>query len=247
MSTLPEYFGAAYLINLPERVDRLASAKIELGRLKWPIGTDGINLFPARRFAERGGFPNAGVRGAFYSHWECLQQAHTKGDFGALILEDDISFSSHIPKLTPLIISKLEANNWDIVFFGHYNTGEIPNANSKAEPKEFEFIECFGEIHGLHFYGVNSRILGRLNEHLERVASGREGDQVTGPMPVDGALNTFRRLNPDVRTFIANPKLGWQKPSRSDITPAKLDRLPAIRPLMSAFHRIKQIVDPWRS
>ena len=173
--------------------------------------------------------------------------ARTQHARGALILEDDISFSSHIPQLTQLIISQLEANDWDIVFFGHYNTGAIPNANSKTAPQEFQFVECLGEIHGLHFYGVNGRVLDRLNDHLERIANGREGDQVTGPMPVDGALNTFRRLNPDVRTLIANPKLGWQKPSRSDITPAKLDRLPAIRPLMTAFHRIKQIVGPWRS
>jgi glycosyl transferase family 25 len=247
MSTLAEYFGAAYLINLPDRTDRLESAKKELARVGWDFGPRGIQLFPALKFSERAGFPNAGVRGAFQSHWECLQRAHVGHHRGVLILEDDIGFSSALGPLTPSIISRLEAEDWDFVFFGHYETGTIPNAHSKTTPEELRFDVWTTEIHGLHFYGVNRRILARLNAHLKRVANGAEGDQEAGPMPVDGALNVFRRINPDVKTLIAYPKLGWQKSSRSDIMPGRLDRLRIFSPLTTALRNIKHVAAAWRS
>ena len=206
-----------------------------------------MQVFPARKFSERAGFPNAGVRGAFHSHWECLQSAYADHLSSVLILEDDIGFSSILSSLTPLIITQLEAQDWDCVFFGHYKTGAIPDAPPNMPPKEFKFVEWTGEIQGLHFYGVSGRILERLNAHLKRVASGIEGDQETGPMPVDGALNVFRRLNPDVRTLIAYPKLGRQMPSRSDILPGMLDRFRILRPLTSALRNMKHGVNAWRS
>jgi glycosyl transferase, family 25 len=245
MSTLTDYFGAAYLINLPERTDRLESAKNELACVGLDIGPSGVQLFPARKFSERAGFPSSGVRGAFHSHWECLQRAFARHDSSVLILEDDIALSSALARFTPSIIAWLKLNEWDIIYFGHYQTGAVPDATSKTKSEELRFQLWGGDVQGLHFYGVNGHILGRLIAHLERVANGVEGDQETGPMPVDGALNNFRRMNPDVRTFIAHPKLGWQRPSRSDITPGKLDRLSVFRPLTTILRNMKDTISAW--
>ena len=245
MDNLAKYFDAAYLINLPERTDRLSGATAELARVGWGFGPRGIQLFPARKFAERAGFPSAGVRGAFQSHWECLQRAFARHDSSVLILEDDIALSSALARVTPSIIAWLKSNEWDFIYFGHYQTGAVPDATSKTKSEELRFQLWRGDVQGLHFYGVNGRILGRLIAHLERVANGAEGDQESGPMPVDGALNNFRRMNPDVRTFIAHPKLGWQRPSRSDITPGKLDRLGVLRPLTTMFRNMKDIISAW--
>src|SRR5664280_337520 len=76
MNTLVEYFGGAYLINLPERKDRLNRVKKELARVGWEIGGNGVQIFPAFKFSEREGFPNAGARGCFFSHLECMRRAH---------------------------------------------------------------------------------------------------------------------------------------------------------------------------
>jgi glycosyl transferase family 25 len=247
MNSLAKYFDAAYLINLAERTDRLDWATAELARVGWDFSPHGVQLFPARKFSDRAGFPSAGSRGAFQSHWECLQRGFAEGHRGVLILEDDITFSSALVRLTPSIMRWLEVNEWDFVYFGHYQTGPIPNATSRTKSEELRFNLWGGDIQGLHFYGVNGRILGRLNAHLERVANGAEGDQETGPMPVDGAINNFRRMNPDIQTLIANPKLGWQKPSRSDIMPGKLDQFRVLRPLTDAFRNMKHIAKAWRS
>ena len=58
-------------------------------------------------------------------------------------------------------------------------------------------------------------------------------------MPVDGAYNEFRLRNPDVNTLIAAPKLGWQRPSRSDLTPQLIDRIGPLRPLVSLLRSVK--------
>lgn len=93
---------------------------------------------------------------------------------------------------------------------------------------------------------INGRILPRLAAHLERVASGEEGDQEYGPMPIDGAYNIFRRNNSDVLTLIAVPKLGWQLSSRSDIAPRYFDNWRWVQPVLSGMRQVKYIVSRWR-
>jgi glycosyl transferase, family 25 len=247
MKTLVEYFGASYLINLPERVDRLKVAKKELARVGWNIGDNGVQIVPALSFSERAGFPNAAVRGCFQSHLECLRRAQVENRRSVLILEDDIGLSSSLGHLTPSIISQLDIAGWDFAYFGHYGTGEIPNARSNMVPSELKFDVWTAPISCTHFYGINSRIFARLIADLERHASGVEGDQEAGPMPVDGAFNMFRRDNPNVRTLIAHPKLGWQRSSRSDINPQKLDRVHFLRPLTAIWRDIKYTAKRWRT
>ncbi len=58
MNSLLDLFGATYLINLPERVDRLKSAKRQLSSIHWDMGANGVRLFPAMRFANPAGFTN---------------------------------------------------------------------------------------------------------------------------------------------------------------------------------------------
>ncbi len=246
MKSLPQYFSASYLINLRERTDRLARAKAEFARVGWEVGPAGVEVFPACKFAERAGFPNSGIRGAFHSHWQCLQRAEARRG-KVLILEDDIALSPVLERVTPVLVGWLDANEWDLVYFGHYQTGAIPNATQATKPEDIRFEQSSADIQGLHFYGANERILSRLNAHLADIANGVEGDQESGPMPVDGAINIFRRKNPDVRTFVARPKLGWQAPSRSDITPGRFDRIHVLRPLTTALRNMKHLATSWRS
>lgn len=245
MITLLDYFQAAFLINLPERTDRLRSAKKELAEVGWKIGTAGLELYPARKFTDRAGFPSVGTRGCTHSHLECLRRAHLGGRRNVLLLEDDIAFASSLPRLTPLVLSQLECKNWDFIYFGHEGTGEIGTADSGT--REVSLVPPKTEIITTHFYGVNGRILPRLLEHLNRIVTGTEGDQEYGPMPIDGAFNIFRRKNSDVQTLIANPKLGWQRPSRSDILPRSFDSLHFFRPLTTALRELKHLANRMRS
>jgi len=239
MDTLITHFDAVYLINLPERVDRLKSAKTEFSRAQWDFGSRQVHIFPACRFEERGTFPSAAVRGCFQSHLECLSDARRAGAETVLIMEDDIALSSSFAEITPRLLNAMSAEAWDIVYFGHDDTGEIPLLRSPLS--DLRLRPYTGTVKGAHFYAVRKRVLGRLIEHLKLAMSGVEGDQEFGPMPVDGALNIFRWTNPDVRTLIADPKLGWHRASRSDISPRGFDRIGFLRPVVAALRNLKSV------
>jgi glycosyl transferase, family 25 len=247
MNSLPDLFDATYLINLPERVDRLKSAKRQFARVHWDMGADGIRLFPAMKFADPAGFPNAPTRGCFQSHLECLRRAEAEGQQSVLILEDDIGLCSSLPRLNSSIKSQLLGREWDIVHFGHYRTGDISSANRNTKEGDVGFAVWTDDIIGAHFYAVGGRILHRLITHLSRLLDGPPGDPEAGPMSPDGAYNIFRRKNPDVKCLIACPKLGWQSSSRSDLTPRPFDRLAFLRPVNRFLRELKQIGGLWRS
>jgi glycosyl transferase family 25 len=250
MNSLPHLFGVTYLINLPERVDRLKLAKNQLARVGWDMGPSGVRIFPALRYSQPEGFPNAPIRGCFHSHLECLRTAYKDGHHSVLILEDDIALSTSLPRLTSLIKQRLATEDWDFVYFGYSGTGDVPTADRNTKVSDFRFnewTETSDSLATTSFYAVSGRILPRLIEHLSKLANGRVGDREAGPMPVDGAYNVFRRNNRDVRCLIAHPQLGWQMPSRSDITPHALDRMSFLRPLNNLLRKFKQMRSLWRS
>jgi glycosyl transferase, family 25 len=244
MSNLLDYFGAAYLINLPERKDRLKSAEKEFARAGWPVGPDAVQLYRAKRFTDDGGFPGGpSVRGCFDSHFECIRAAHQAGRTSVLIMEDDIALAPSINRVAGSIAAYLESAPWDLVYLGHGHTGDIAHAN--ASTTDVGFAPMTGYIGGTHFYAVNGPLFTRLLAHLERLRAGTGGE--FKPMPLDGAYNVFRRMNPDVQTLIATPKLGWQRPSRSDISPHPIDRLKPLQPLLSLLRNCKHAIGQWRS
>jgi len=247
MDSLPDFFDTAFLINLPERVDRLKSAQKQFARAHWHLGADGVRLFAAKRFSDAGGFPNSATRGCFESHLECLRVAQAEGRRNVLIMEDDIGLTSSLPRLTASIMSQLNARQWDIVHFGHYETGDIPTAKSDTSNNEVHFLEWTQAIIGAHFYAVNARILPRLITHLNELRSRPAGDPEGGPMSPDGAYNVFRNNNQDVRCLIAHPKLGWQSSSRSDLAPNRFDRVVVLRPIIDLLRALKRARNHWRS
>jgi glycosyl transferase family 25 len=58
---------------------------------------------------------------------------------------------------------------------------------------------------------------------------------------IDGAYVWFRRAHPELTTVFAKPKLGYQRPSRTDVSPNSLfDRLPLVRNLMSLARSLRR-------
>src|SRR5262245_9802854 len=193
MHELSKFFDAAYLINLPERVDRLRSARTELTRAGFELGGSAVQLFAASKFPERGTFPNVGARGCFHSHLTCLRQSYLDGSQRVLMIEDDISFNDVLPRLSAFLRRELERLDWDFFYLGHEGTGQIPNARASISARDFVFQPWSRDILTTHCYAVSGRVLERLVRHLDQITSGPEGDQEKGPMPIDGAFNIFRR------------------------------------------------------
>ncbi len=221
ITSLSDYFGCTYIINLPERKDRRKAIVGELQRVGMPLKDGRVELFPAVKPKERLGFPSIGARGCFLSHYRILSSALQRGLANVLIVEDDLMISPELKSHWDLIAEDMDSTDWGIVYFGH-----IEKVRESGEPK----LEPFDRpVITSHFYAVNGPVIPRLVKYLEQVQEREEGDPLGGPMHLDGALTMFRQANPDVLTLIAHPNLGKQRPSRSNINCPWYERIPVIQ------------------
>jgi hypothetical protein len=208
---------------------------LELDAVGW---RDTVTFFSARTFSDANGFPSVGARGCFDSHLGCLKLALQSGWKSVLILEDDISFSPHINSVTIKISERLAVPDWDFAYFGYHSSGTIGRL-AKSNTKTFTLDAVSQDVREAHFYAVNGRIFDRLIGYLEQVLSRPPGHPLGGPMHVDGAYTMFRSANPDCVTLYAAPKLGWQRPSRSDISPGARDNMPIVKTALSLSRRLR--------
>jgi glycosyl transferase family 25 len=202
-------FDRTYVINLVERKDRLKEITCELQKLRMTFADPKVRLLSATRCQESRGFPTAAVRGCFLSHLTILLQAQSDGLKNVLIMEDDLAISPAFKDYCRHLFQEAEQQPWGFLYFGHRE--DTPALNV---PRLAPFT---GPIATTHFYAVNATILGRLIDYLQAVQLRAPGDPVGGPMHYDGALTMFREAHPDINTLIAQPSLGWQRSSRSDI------------------------------
>lgn len=227
MTKITDYFQGVYAVNLPERTDRCQLIVKELESAGMPLTPHKVEIFPAIRPDEAGGFPSIGARGCFSSHLAILKQAKQQGLSNILIVEDDLEISAKFRTDEAIIVEQLCQQDWDFAYFGH-----VEEVGEKSPVALVPFSEG---VMTTHFYAVNGRIFDRLLHFLEELQQRPPGHPDGGPMHLDGAYSTFRAQNPDVVTLIASPNLGWQKSSRSDIYPNPwFDRIPGIRQLAGA-------------
>ncbi len=140
---------------------------------------------------------------------------HNGAPFNVMLLEDDISFASVLPQLTPSIIQQLTTTAWDFCYLGHENSGDIARADSRTEKLSWWRLPAtFSARISCSSIAVSCP---RLVAHLERVANGVRRRSDLRPNAESMAPTTFSVGSMrDVRTLVAVPKLGWQRPSRSD-------------------------------
>jgi hypothetical protein len=232
MTKITDYFQRVYAVNLPEREDRRQLIVKELEEAEMPLMPHKIEIFPAIRPDEAGGFPSIGARGCFSSHVAILKQAKDKGLSNILIVEDDLEISPKLTTHQAVIVEQLSQQDWDFVYFGHLEEVE--------QKSPVGLVPFSGKMRTTHFYAVNGRIFDRLLRFLEELQQRPPGHPDGGPMHLDGAYSTFRAQNPDVVTLIASPNLGWQRSSRSDISPNPwLDGVPGLRQLAGAARTTK--------
>jgi glycosyl transferase family 25 len=237
---LVDYFSRTYVVNLPERLDRRRDVGRELDGVGMPLCHGRVALFAACRPEEPLGFPNVGTRGCFMSHLEILRGALREGLDRILILEDDIAFSSAIPRLEAELVDALQEQEWGIFYLGHVGADHVPRAIRDTPRAELE--EYRGDLQCTHAYAVNGHVIEEMIEYLEAILGRPPGHPDGGPMHVDGAINRFRLDHPKCRTLIANPNLAWQSASKSDISVGTLDRLPLIGQLADWSRVLKRSV-----
>ncbi len=236
MTKLTDIFSAAYIVNLPERTDRRAEMEDELKQAGLAVDNDKVSFFAAIKPEAQDQFPSIGAKGCFLSHLQILKQAEARQLDTVLFMEDDLAISGQLAEFAPKLQQMLKEMPWSILYLGHIET--MPATNAKT----LTLVDC-GQNHTIrttHFYAVNKDTIPRLINFLETMMARPAGHPEGGPMHYDGALTTFRRQNPDIITLLANPNLGWQKSSRSDIAPDKwFDTLPVVKEVVACLRKLK--------
>lgn len=222
MAPLTDFFVLTRVVNLPARADRYREISAQLNALDMPFAAGEVEIFSAICPAEAAGFPSAAVHGCYLSHLEILRDARARGAANVLVLEDDLQVLPQDAETLYGMAEQLMERPWGLAYFGH----SAPS--TPAQPPGW--VSFQGELRTTHFYAVHGSIFSRLIEYLEDCLKRPPGHPVGGPMEYDGALNMFRLWHPDTVTLIAQPSLGGQRSSLSDIHPSGKRRISGIRP-----------------
>lgn len=233
--SITEYLAKAYVINLASRTDRKREMDGMLGRLGPPVHGDWVEYFPAVKVDSAEGFPSAGVRGCFLSHLGVYKQAIEEGLPNVVVMEDDLEIEPAFLEKSTAMVEALERHkDWGFVYFGHILEDD-PRHNSSSPLRAVT-----GKIMMGHFYAINGPVLPRLVRFFEKVLSRPPGHPDGGPQFSDGVRNTFRARNPDVLTLAAQPNMGRQRGSRSDLSPRWFDKIPGIRELAQTARSVNR-------
>jgi hypothetical protein len=231
---LTERFDRTYIINLPQRADRLHHILAEFARAGISLEAGRVEVFPAIKPDAAQGFPSIGARGCFLSHRGVLLGAMQDKLQRVLIVEDDLAFSDYLMNGGDEMLDGLDAMEWGLAYLGH--NMKMP----QTTPPQFLATGDFTV--GSHFYAVQGEAIPLLVTYLDAVLAREPGDPSGGPMHYDGALTMFRQAHPSVCTVAASEPLGYQCSSPSDITPRSWDKLPILRELSQLLRRVRTIV-----
>lgn len=205
--SLFDSFSAVYVIHLSHRKDRYHDLVREFRYVDYPL--DKVRIFPAIKPDEALEFPSVGARGCYLSHLAVIKEARDQGLESILILEDDIGFCRWIKSERRDVAVALGQLSWDFVYFGHRLDRPLEGPG---------FHEWTDRVETTHFFGLRRAVYDEVIRFLEDALTRPAGDPRGGPMHVDGAYSTVRRLHPDWKTLVAWPCWGYQRPSPSDIT-----------------------------
>jgi hypothetical protein len=235
---LIEFFDRTYIINLPERTDRLQLLNRELKRFGGDAHGAKVQVPFAPRPEDKNGFVSKGVHGNYLSHLAILKEALRDGLRTAWVLEDDATFSRPMVREQDRIVAALQQTAWDLCFFGHSLTHELDGMEKGLVPHSAIF-------HWAHCYAVHSRVLPELVDHLEVTLSNPRSHPRGGRMYIDAAISNFRWFNPDIVTLVANPVMSMQRGSVSNIgVDHWYDRKALLGPLVSFARSARDEV--WR-
>ncbi len=234
---LLQSFGATYLLNLPERTDRLRNAMRELCK----VDTDApalVRIYPGQRSPEAHGFPSPGAYGCFQGHLGMLRAAHDAGVASALFLEDDVRLLPDLTQDWPKIAAALQQQPWGMLHLG-FDLRYDDTAVRAATPDGL-LVESSGPWMLAHCYAVNGPALPDLIAFLEALQQRAPGDPAGGPMHYDGALYHFSQAHPEhPRVRPVRPVAG-QRSSPSDIAGMQwFDRNPLTRPVAALLRSMR--------
>lgn len=236
MSQPMDYFERIFIINLPSRTDRQAEIAAQLKVIGLNLAEGCVELFPALRPEAAEGFPSIGARGCFMSHLGVLRAAQRLGLQRVAIFEDDLDFAADFNLRIQPLLTELAGANWSM-FYGGYHLERALHGQTQGELLEAQPETLIGTTHFVVFQG---EAIAAAVRYLEAILARPAGDPEGGPMHVDGAYNWFRRANPQFKTLLAIPELGFQRASRTDIHDLRwYDSAPLVRDCVAGLRLFK--------
>lgn len=217
MKKIIDYFEKTCIVSLPQAHRLRAQTSAEFKLVGWTIDNNKVKFFDAIRPDQRLNFSSIGTRGCFESHLSLIKEfistTNDKNKGNLLVFEDDISFTIDLNYTPKSIANILEENDYDIIFFGYKSDDIKPSSN------KFEIVTVPSNVSitTSHFYALHRRCLRDYIAHLEGILFETNPSSL-GHMHYDGAINWFRKLNPDIKTLVCTTPLGIQRPSRSLIS-----------------------------
>jgi hypothetical protein len=176
------------------------------------------------------------VRGLLLSHLGVLENAEQKGHERILIFEDDLDFSSDFAARWPAVLARLKDEPWSVFYGGHVVGDDAPVLGTGPLTR----YPAHASVQTAHFLGLQGRAIGILVSHLKDMLARPPGDPRGGPMHVDGAYCWFRKAHPEFETWLANPPLGHQRSSKTDIHELRwYDRTLLVRECVAVARRIR--------
>lgn len=219
---LTEEYDRVRIISLPDRTDRRREMAVSLKAIGAVIGGK-IEFFDAKRPTNANPFNSIGAHGCYLSHLAVLQEAAGNNE-SVLIVEDDCDFDARAKDY-------LVPENCDLLFAGF-------QALNAADP--YNSI-----IQGAHCTGYSRRAAKTAAMYLTNLldpAYPADAQATLEPgynrdirPPFDGALVWLRRKHPELRVVFDN--LSEQRPSRSDITPLRMERWSIVRLVFALARR----------
>lgn len=235
MQSIIEYFDKIYIINLPYRQDRRDEIEQQLQSIGTSLSHEKINLFSAIRPEDAGEFDSIGTKGCFLSHLSILKNAKQNSYDRILILEDDVNFTKDFRNQAHQTLAFLKNNRWNIFYGGHIL--DLDNYNDNLVE-----VSPLDRIVTSHFIAIQGQAINTLFNELSLMLNRKSGDQKGGPMHVDGAYSTIRKKYPEYTTYVANPAMGYQRASRTDIHQNKwFDKIPVIKQIVSLLRKFKNL------
>lgn len=166
------------------------------------------------------------------SHLGVLRRAAGRGRH-LILLEDDLNFSENFNELWSAAAEALSHVTWSMFYPGHL-LKDVPPGLHHVDPTKG--LWC------THFVVVRNEAIPKIASELETILSRPSGHPSGGPMHVDAAYNLIRHRNPDLSTYIYAPVLGYQRASRSDVSPHRwYDRVTPLRPAIDFLRKFKKL------
>lgn len=231
-------FEAVYLINLPDRKDRRRRLETQLASVGLRSGNPKLCWVEGIRPFEKGPFESIGARGCFLSHLACFESACERKLTRILILEDDACFPTIAHEQLSSDLSKLKINSWGIWYGGHRVFDSSAPSVTLQSPYQ---IPSETRIDTAHCVAFNGAAIECIRDFLRLILTRPPGHHEAGPMHVDGAYTTWRRLNPKVITLISMPAICNQHASRSDIGATRwFDKTPGFREAVTLLRNLRR-------